>query len=302
MSEPDRALGGYDPNAGRGHRTGDGPQRIPVPSLLRSLLSEHLDPGYAAAAARTSAQPGSRWVARGWQAVAALLIAAVFAGAAAQARSVAPGVKQTQQMLLAGVRSARSGTDGLARQRAALASDVDDLRRSRLRDDTAGRQLLHDLDELGVAAAATALTGPGLKVTLTDPGASPNLSDVSKERIPGSRQVVLDRDVQLVVNSLWAGGAEAIAVSGVRIGPNVTVRQAGGAILVDNQPVTGPYVVVAIGPPHAMADSFAVSPGLMRMRLLQASYGAGVTVAESDSLSVPPGTARDVKYARLLQR
>jgi uncharacterized protein YlxW (UPF0749 family) len=297
MPEPDRSLGGYDPNAGLGVHEADRPQLIPVPSLLRSLLSEHLDPGYAAAAAERAAgaKARPRW---GWQAAAALLIAVVFAAAVAQARSVAPGVKQTQQMLVASVRGAEANTNGLAAQRANLTSDVDNLRRSQLRDDVAGQQLLRGLDQLGVAAGATAVTGPGLTITLADPGVSANLSDVSKERIPGSRQVVLDRDLQLVVNSLWASGAEAIAVGGVRIGPNVTIRQAGGAILVDNQPITSPYVVVAIGPPHAMQDSFEAGPGLTRMRLLEASYGASATVSAGQALTVPAGNARDVKYAR----
>ena len=300
VAEPDRLLGGYDPNAGMSTHGGKRPQLIPVPSLLRSLLSEHLDPGYAAAAARRAggASRGPKWGTWGWQVAAALLIALVFGAAAAQARSVAPGVKQTQQMLISSVRAAETGTDGLAAQRANLTSDVDNLRRSRLQDDATGRQLLRGLDQRSVAAGATAVRGPGLIVTLTDPDVSRNLSDVSKERIPGSRQVLLDRDLQLVVNSLWASGAEAIAVGAVRIGPGVTIRQAGGAILVDNQPISSPYVVVALGPPHAMQDSFEASPGLIRMRLLQATYGAGVTVSTGESLSVPAGTTRDVRYAR----
>jgi uncharacterized protein YlxW (UPF0749 family) len=302
VSEPNRSLGGYDPNAGMAAHPGERPRLIPVPSLLRSLLSEHLDPGYAAAAAKRDggAPPRPKWAAWGWQAAAALLIALVFGAAAAQARSVAPGVKQTQQVLIASVRAAEAGTDGLAAQRANLTSDVDNLRRSRLQDDAAGRQLLRELDQLGVAAGATSLRGPGLTVTLTDPGVSRNLSDVSKERIPGSRQVVLDRDLQLVVNSLWAGGAEAMAVCGVRIGPDVTIRQAGGAILVDNQPIASPYAVVALGPPHAMQDSFEAGPGFMRMRLLAATYGAGVSVAAGESLQVPAAATRDIKYAKAM--
>lgn len=302
MAEPDRSLGGYDPSAGLNSHQGDRPQLIPVPSLLRSLLSEHLDPGYAAAAAkRAGAGPTRRkWAAWSWQSAAALLIAVVFAAAVAEARSVAPGVKQTQQMLVAHVRAAQSGTDGVAAQRAELSSDVDNLRRSQLRDDAVGQQLLRGLDQLGAAAGGTALSGPGLSVTLTDPGASRNLSDVSKERIPGSRQVVLDRDLQLAVNSLWASGAEAISVGGVRIGPNVTIRQAGGAILVDNQPIASPYVVVAIGPPHEMQDSFEASPGWMRIRLLEASYGATATVTVRDSLKVPAGNTREIRYAKVI--
>ena len=85
-----------------------------------------------------------------------------------------------------------------------------------------------------------------------------------------------------MVNSLWVSGAEAIAVGGVRIGPNVTIRQAGGAILVDNQPISSPYDIVAVGPPHGMRDVFDRSPGLQRLRLLETSYGVGVTVSTGD--------------------
>ena len=106
-----------------------------------------------------------------------------------------------------------------------------------------------------------------------------DLTDVSKQRVEGSQQVILDRDLQLVVNSLWVSGAEAISVGGVRIGPNVTIRQAGGGILVDNQPITSPYVILAVGPPHAMQDTFDRSTGLQRLRLLETSYGVGVNVS-----------------------
>ena len=94
-------------------------QRIPVPSLLRALLSEHLDPGYAAAAAKRD--PGNESTGRArvqgwfWQALAALLVAAVFAAAVAQARLVAPGVSAAQRVLATGVRS-EERDDGTAHQ------------------------------------------------------------------------------------------------------------------------------------------------------------------------------------------
>jgi uncharacterized protein YlxW (UPF0749 family) len=301
MAERDRLLGGYDPNAGySAHRAGR-PQLIPVPSLLRALLSEHLDPGYAAAAAERSATPPGRrarafgWV---WQALAAALVATVFAAAVAQARSVAPGVRTAQQLLATSVRSTEASAAKLAQRRSALWAQVDDVQRRALADDVAGQRLLNRLDALSLAAASTPVTGPGLTVTVTDPGVSPNLSDVSKQRVNGSRQIILDRDLQLVVNSLWASGAEAIAVNGARIGPNVTIRQAGGAILVDNNPTSSPYQIVAVGPPHAMRDVFDNSPGLHRLRLLEVSYGVGVNVNVADSITMPAGAIRDVKFAK----
>jgi len=303
MTDADRLLGGYDPNAGRSAHAAARPQLIPVPSLLRALLSEHLDPGYAAAAAKrggSAAPPRRRERAAGWlwQALAALLIATVFAVAVAQARSVAPGVRTAQQLLLQSVRSSEAAAAKLGQQRSALSTRVDDVQRRALADDAQGQRLLTRLDALSLGAASTAVIGPGLTVTVTDPGASPNLSDVSKQRINGSRQIILDRDLQLVVNSLWASGAEAISVGGVRIGPNVTIRQAGGAILVDNNPTGSPYQILAVGPPHAMRDVFDHSPGLQRLRLLEASYGVVVTVNVADGLSLPAGSIRDVKFAK----
>lgn len=277
------------------------------PSLLRSLLSEHLDPGYAAAAARrkteeagagTTTRRVPEWA---WQVAAALTIATVFAAAVAQTQSLAPGVHEAQQVLAGSVRSAEAAVADATAQRDALEAEVTELRRRQLAGDAEGQQLLADLDTSDSAAGWQPAHGPGLTVTITDPGVTPDLSDVSKERLPGSQQVILDRDLQLVVNSLWASGAEAISVSGVRIGPNATIRQAGGAILVDMQPIASPYVIDAIGPPNTMTDTFDGSPGLIRLRLLETSYGVGVTVSGADDLRLPAAASRDIKFGSQIE-
>lgn len=304
MADPDRALGGYDPEAGLNAHEADQPEHLPVPSLLRSLLTDHLDAGYAAAAAKrlendpATATRRARTVRLGWAAVAVALVAAVFAIATGQAQSGAPGVKAAQQVLIGSVRGAENTTDSLTGRRDELAAEVAASQRSQLEGDEVGRQLLANLDEASFAAAATRAIGPGLTVTVTDPGITPNLSDVSKQRIPDGTQIILDRDLQLVVNSLLFSGAEAVSVGGVRIGPNVTIRQAGGAILVDNQPIASPYIILALGPPHGMQDVFDRSPGLQRLRLLEASYGVAVSVAAGEGLSLPAGAIREVKFAK----
>ena len=287
-------LGGFD--SGRNEHRAGAPTLIPVPSLLRSLLSEHLDPGYAAAARdRRPRRRGTEWA---WQLLAAVAIATVFVLAWSQARATAPGVVESRQVLAGSVTATQATTDDLTGQRDTLATEVNAERRSRLEGDAIGRRLLAELDQANFAAAATPVIGPGLTVTVTDPGMTPDLTDVSKQRVEGSRQVILDRDLQLVVNSLWVAGAEAVSVGGVRIGPNVTIRQAGGGILVDNKPISSPYVILAVGPPHAMQESFDRSTGLQRLRLLETSYGVGVTVAGGDGLALPAGSVRDVNFAK----
>ncbi|MGE2729059.1 DUF881 domain-containing protein [Mycolicibacterium vaccae] len=288
-------LGGYDPEAGGSAHRADAPQRIPVPSLLRSLLTDHLDPGYAAAAQNPKpVRPAARWA---WQLLGIAAVAAVFAVAWSQAQATAPGMRESQRVLAGSVRSAGEQTAQIAQRRDELAAAVDAEQRGRLEGDVVGRQLLSELDEANFAAAATPVIGPGLTVTITDPGVTPDLTDVSEQRIQGSRQVILDRDLQLVVNSLWVSGAEAVSVGGVRIGPNVTIRQAGGGILVDNQPISSPYVVLAVGPPRALQDNFARSSGLQRLRLLETSYGVGVQVSAGDGLTLPAGSVREVNFA-----
>ncbi len=287
------SLGGFD--SGRDPRRTGARGLIPVPSLLRSLLTDHLDPGYAAAAQeKRTRSRGAEWA---WQLLAAVTIAAVFALAWSQARATAPGVRESQQVLAGTVQATELRTEELAGRRDSLAAEVNAARRSRLEGDATGRRLLDELDEANFAAAATPVIGPGLTITVTDPGMTPDLTDVSKQRVEGTRQVILDRDLQMVVNSLWVSGAEAISVGGVRLGPNVTIRQAGGGILVDNQPVSSPYVILAVGPPHAMQNSFDHTSGLQRLRLLEASYGVGVSVAGGDGLALPAGSIRDVNYA-----
>lgn len=268
-----------------------------MPSLLRSLLSDHLDRGYTAAAQEREARGGDRRHDRWWQAVAAVSIAVVFAAAVAQARSTAPGVNEARQILAASVRNAEDRTSTLTARRDALIVESDAVARRELTADETGRALLGRLDALQVAAATTAVRGPGLAVTLTEPDVAADLTDVSKQRLPGTRQVILDRDLQAAVNALWAAGAEAVAVDGVRIGPGATLRQAGGAILADNRPITSPYTIAAIGSPAELADGFRRSGALQRLRLIESAYRVGVQVSTEDELTLPAALGRDVAMA-----
>ena len=79
----------------------------------------------------------------------------------------------------------------------------------------------------------------------------------------------------------------------------MTIRQAGGAILVDNHPISSPYTILAVGPPTRDAgQSSTTAPACMRLRLLEASYGVGVTVSAGDGLTLPAGAIRDIKFAK----
>ena len=96
-----------------------------------------------------------------------------------------------------------------------------------------------------------------------------------------------------------APSAKSVAAGySLQLGLIGAIAQAGGGILVDNQPISSPYAVVAVGPPHAMADAFDRSSGLQRLRLLESSYGVRVTVAAGDGLTLPAGSVRDLTFAK----
>ncbi len=268
--------------------------RNPVPSLLRSLMSEHLDPGYAAASASRRGTP------RGGKDIAMLVLGAVLVGcvlgiALSQVFDTSGG--ESRQDTLHRVRDAESRAAELDSTRQDLSAQVDRARDDALRNDDRGTALLTDLRALEVAAGADSATGPGIVVTVAEPPAPSDLSDVSVPVRGSSDSAVLDRDLQTVVNSLWVSGAEAIAVDDVRVGPGVTIRQAGGAMLVDNRPVFSPYTVTAIGSPTRLEAQFSVSDAYLRMAGLAQLYRIGFATEASDSLSVPPAAVRAVTTA-----
>ena len=103
-----------------------------------------------------------------------------------------------------------------------------------------------------------------------------------------------DDDLQLVVNALWAAGAEAISINGQRLGPTTAIRFAGEAVLVDFRPVTNPYEISAIGDPDTLSLDVPDGPAGQSpggdLRVVRAALRAS---PEHDELSLPPrGRAR----------
>lgn len=208
----------------------------------------------------------------------AMVIAGVAVGVAVGNRQLnAPGDAAARAGVVQDVERAQDHARTLEQQVALLNSDI------RSRQAAAGAVgPVGTVASLQAAGALTPVTGPGLKVQI-DPGKSVN--------------VILDRDMQLLVNGLWASGAEAVAVGGVRLSPNTAIRQAGGAILVDNKPLFWPIAIEAIGDPQALEINFLATTGHGRFTGFAANDGIGFDVEAAASLTVPGGSAPELRYA-----
>ncbi|WP_086789676.1 DUF881 domain-containing protein, partial [Crossiella equi] len=250
--------------------------------ILGQLLGDHLDAGYDAAHRRRDGQPPKRGPAhRAWLVGGALVAGLLLGVAASDASQRAPGADQARRSLADDVAQARSVTDGLSRQADELAKAVETAREKALQGNTSGRGELDRLTALNEAAGAVAVRGPGLALTVRDP------VDRGQDQRGEHAQTVLDRDLQVLVNALWGSGAEAIAVGGVRLQPRATIRQAGGAMLVDNRPITQPYVLEAIGEPTEMRAALLATEAYRRFLGFAADYGTVFLVEQRGELTLP---------------
>ncbi len=151
-------------------------------------------------------------------------------------------------------------------------------------------------ESITFAAGATAVTGPGVTVSLWDaptPGRLPEWASLDD-------LVVHQQDLEGVMNALWAGGAEAMMVQGHRVTTTSSVRCVGNVLLIDGATYSPPYEIAAIG------DVEALQAGLMDSRSVQTylqyveALNLGWEVRTDDALDMPADDSNlSMDYARV---
>lgn len=243
-------------------------------SLLTSLLANPLDAGYVHYRATHGPRPATLL---GRVGVFVVALALGFSSVVAA------------QSLRAPTGDVKADLKEQASRRSAQVEDLNDDVQSlgRAIDQYANPSTVTKTDcALALQSATVAVSGPGITVTLTDRSG------------PGKGSgAVRDQDLAMVVNALWAAGAEAISINDQRIGPSTYVRTAGAVILVNITPVSSPYDVTAIG------DSNALSIALVRgntgdyLSAVQSMTGMTVSTKVSPSLSMEALTLSAPEYA-----
>ena len=264
--------------------------------LIADLVTNTLDPGYAAAAQHRGPTPSRRWFDRPAVAIGCALIGFTLVVAYIHTHRGAPEAAKVHDSLVARVRAAQDRNDGLAAQAQRLSSALTTLRDQALSGNGA---LSGQLDRDQLLAGQTAAVGPGLQVRLTEPPPTSGSSQPGRAgSIPiGAGNILTDRDVRSVVNELWADGAEAISVNNVRLTPTSAIRFAGEAVLVDFAPITSPYQIRAIGNADNLATGFASSDVASRYQTLSSAEGIGFEFTEHTTLTLPASPAVAPRFA-----
>jgi uncharacterized protein YlxW (UPF0749 family) len=257
-------------------------------SLLADLFAgKILDHGYAAAAARRGRSPRRPGRLRGGGVLLVLLLAGTLvAVAGAEVRRGEPVAAERRSRLVDAIHARTAETDALQRRLAGLRADAERRRAAALARSETGRDLRRRLAAAGAAAAATPASGPALVVTL---------DDAPRDDADGAR--VYDQDLQILVNGLWAAGADAIGVNGQRLTPTTAIRAAGQAVLVDYRPLGRPYEVTALGDPGRLRDRFAGSAADQRLRDLSDRYRIRYDTRRSAAATLPAAGAVRLRYA-----
>ncbi len=268
-------------------------------SLLQRIVDDSLDPTYAkVAAARADgtshrAPLGRRTLAFGGALAVLAMLTTVTVSRTWQQE---PDDARSRASLLERVRDLTAASEVATEEVSALGEQVERLRAEALSGVGADARRESRLQRLSVAAGTTPLRGPGVQVVMDD--GPPSRSDALGPDVAR----VLDRDVQLVVNGLFAAGAEAIDVNGQRLAWTTAIRSAGDAILVGFRPLSRPYVVTALGDPLTLEARFADSPSGAEMATIAATYGIRFEMSTGDSLEVEGESVMQPDYARAKEK
>jgi uncharacterized protein YlxW (UPF0749 family) len=150
------------------------------------------------------------------------------------------------------------------------------------------------LRQAQIAAGLVAMSGPGLVIQLSD-STIPVPADGNEQDY-----LVSGSDVLIVVDQLWAAGAEGIAVNGERVVVSTAIVDIGGSVVVNGAYVAAPYQITAIGP-DTMLDRLTQQQGFVDfIRSRREAFGIKVdfaTPAKGVDLPAYAG-AMNLRYGR----
>ena len=200
-------------------------------------------------------------------------------------------IKEKQGAVQAATLAAEMKTKAAAADRERLAMDAkmtalkDQLSKSGKLTATQVAALNGQIKELQTVAGFTPVTGPGIKIVMSDDPAVQG-GDASL----AMAGLVHDYDLQQVVNELRSAKAEAIAIYGaggepVRVTGYTPIRCVGPTIMVNWEGVAAPFTIEAIGNPKTLTSALMMPGGIVDN--LKNGAAIGVKVMTSDEIELP---------------
>ncbi|UNX54990.1 DUF881 domain-containing protein [Georgenia sp. TF02-10] len=132
------------------------------------------------------------------------------------------------------------------------------------------------------AAGRQPVRGPGLQVELWDAPAEARTGELAPDAL-----VVHQQDLEAVMNALWGGGAEAMAVQGHRVVSTTGVRCVGNVLHIEGRTYSPPYRIEAIGDPDQLHEALLADPGVQIYQQYVDAVGLGWSVRDVERMHLP---------------
>ena len=182
------------------------------------------------------------------------------------------------------VRSQASHNAALQKEAAGLRAQVEDLSKA---DQIPGAtsSVISSASALAPSVGLGAVSGKALRVTLDDAPLSENPDGVDANML-----VVHQQDIQMVVNTLWSGGAEAMTIQGQRVISTTAVKCVGNTVVLHGVAYAPPYVIEAIGDLNAMQKALDTSEAVRIYKEYVSAYQLGWSVERAGQVTMPAYT------------
>lgn len=182
------------------------------------------------------------------------------------------------------VRSQASHNAALQKEAAGLRAQVEDLSKA---NQTPGvtSSVISSASALAPSVGLEAVSGKALRVTLDDAPLSENPDGVDANML-----VVHQQDIQMVVNTLWSGGAEAMTIQGQRVISTTAVKCVGNTVVLHGVAYAPPYVIEAIGDLSAMQKALDTSEAVRIYKEYVSAYQLGWSVERAGQVTMPAYT------------
>jgi len=283
----------------------DVPDQVMMP-LLDRIVQQSLDEDYRVVAARKQrsrpGRPPGRPLSRyrppapparlGRPRQVAAVVMSVFgllvALAAVQTSRNAPEANASRDSLIEQVQARRANVANLQERLDRLRASTTDLRATLAGQSADQQALAARIERLEVRTGFSAVTGPGVRITVDD---APD---------GDATQQVRDSDLATLVDGLWNAGAEAISVNDKRLTNLTAFDNVGPAIHIGITPLVPPYTILVIGNPDTLAADLLDSTFGQRWYSLKDSLGFLYDIEPAESLSLPAARARRLRAVRPL--
>lgn len=150
--------------------------------------------------------------------------------------------------------------------------------------------LNQQVKEAMMNAGLIELKGPGVQITLNDS------TRVAIGAEDPNNYLIHEQYIREIINALWNGGAEAIAVNGQRVTTHTEVFCGGSFIQINGTRQMPPYVIRAIGNSSNLSAALKFY-GWDRLGAFQEQYGITRKLEILDDVLIPAGKLRNYRYA-----